>query len=58
MEEKKVKVILYKSGDGYVTPRAPIPMKWFKKMGLSEEELEVKIRFNEETNELIIRKDR
>ncbi len=57
MEEKKLKVVLYKSGDGYITPRVPIPMKWFEKMKLSENELEVKARFNEETGELIYVKD-
>ncbi len=57
MEEKKVKVILYKSGDGYITPRVPIPIKWFRKMNLSENELDVKVTFNEKTGELIIKKD-
>ncbi len=56
MEEKNLKVILYKSGDGYITPRVPIPMKWFRKMNLSENELEVYAKFNEETEELIITK--
>ena len=56
MEEKKVKVILYKSGDGYITPRVPIPIKWFRKMNLSENELDVEVTFNEETGELIIKK--
>ena len=56
MEEKKLKVILYKSGDGYITPRVPIPMKWFRKMNLNENELEVNAKFNEETGELIIKK--
>lgn len=56
MEEKNVKVVIYKSGDGYITPRVPIPMKWFKKMNLSENDLEVNAKFNEETGELIIKK--
>ncbi len=58
MEEKKLKVVLYKSGDGYITPRVPIPMKWFKKMNLTETELDVKAKFNEETGELIFVKDK
>lgn len=51
-----MKVILYKSGDGYITPRVPIPIKWFRKMNLSENELDVEVTFNEETGELIIKK--
>lgn len=58
MEEKKVKVVLYKSGDGYITPRVPIPIKWFEKMGLTEKDLEVEAKFNEETGELIYTKSK
>lgn len=58
MEEKKVKVVLYKSGDGYITPRVPIPIKWFEKMKLTEKELEVDAKFNEETGELIYTKSK
>lgn len=57
MEEKHLKVVLYKSGDGYITPRVPIPMKWFKQMKLSENNLNVVARFNEKTGELIIKKE-
>lgn len=53
-----MKVVLYKSGDGYITPRVPIPMKWLKKMNLTETELDVKAKFNEETGELIFVKDK
>lgn len=56
MEEKRLKIILNKSGRGNITPRYPIPIDWFKKMGLSEEFYEVDSTFNEKTGELTIRK--
>lgn len=51
MEEKNLKVVLNKSGNGRITPRVPIPLEWFRKMGLSENELEVKVSFDERTGE-------
>jgi len=56
LEEKKLKVILNKNGDGRITPRVPIPLEWFRKMQLNDDELEVEARFNEETGELIYKK--
>ena len=40
MEEKKLKIILNKSGNGNINPRFPIPIDWFRKLGFSEEEFE------------------
>lgn len=51
MEEKKLKVVINKSGNGRITPRVPIPLEWFRKMGLSKDDLEVNVSFNEETGE-------
>lgn len=56
MEEKKLKVILNKNGSGRITPRVPIPLEWFRKMELNDEELEVQAQFNEKTGELIYKK--
>ncbi len=51
MEEKNLKVVLNKSGNGRITPRVPIPLEWFRKMGLDENNLEVKVSFDEKTGE-------
>ena len=56
MEVKKVKIVLNKSGNGNITPRCPIPVEWFRKMGLSENELDVEIKFVEETGEFVVKK--
>lgn len=56
MEEKNLKIIIGKSGSGSLNPRLPIPVEWFKKMGLSEENREVKAIFNEETGKIEIEK--
>lgn len=56
MEEKKLKIVLNRNGNGTLNPRCPIPLEWFKKMGLSEEEREVNLKLNEKTGELIIKK--
>lgn len=55
MEEKKVKLILNKSGNGNINPRIPIPFSWFKQMGLDENNYEVNIMIDE-NNRLIVKK--
>jgi len=55
MEEKKVKLILNKSGNGNINPRIPIPFSWFKQMGLDENNYEVNIMIDE-SNRLIVEK--
>ena len=56
MEEKILKIVLNRNGNGTLNPRYPIPLEWFKRMGLSEDEREVDSYFNEETGEIIIKK--
>lgn len=56
MEEKKLRILLSKNGNGTLNPRFPIPLEWFKKMGLSEENKEVVATLNDKTGELIIKK--
>lgn len=56
MEERRMKVLLSKSGNGNINPRIPIPITWFKLLGLNEEEHEVIGIIDEEKKELIIKK--
>lgn len=56
MEERKLRILLSKNGNGSINPRFPIPLEWFKKMGLSEENREVISTFDEKTGKLIIEK--
>lgn len=50
MEEKKLKIILNKSGNGNINPRFPIPIDWFRKLGFSEEEFESKAFLEEKAD--------
>ncbi len=56
MEERKVKLILNKSGNGNINPRIPIPFSWFKILGFNEEDYEAVIMLDEENKELKVRK--
>lgn len=56
MEERKVKLILNKSGNGNINPRIPIPFSWFQRLGFNEEEYEADIIIDEENNQLIVKK--
>lgn len=58
MEEKKLKIILNKSGKGNINPRIPMPISWFKILGLSEEDNEVKAIIDEENKQIIIKKEK
>lgn len=41
MEERKLKIIFNKSGDGYISGKLSIPTTWLKDMGLTPEDREV-----------------
>ena len=59
MEEKKLKIILNKSGNGNINPRYPIPIDWFRKLGFTEQDYESKSYLEEKedgTYRLIIEK--
>lgn len=56
MEERILKVIFNKSGSGSITPKLNIPMSWIKNMGVSIENREIVAIYNEETQEIIIKK--
>lgn len=50
MEEKKLKIILNKSGNGNINPRFPIPIDWFRKLGFTEKEFETNAYLEEKEN--------
>lgn len=55
MEKRDLNVSFYKAGNGIGT-KMTLPMPWLRKMGVTQEEKQVEIEFNEETQEIIIRK--
>jgi hypothetical protein len=56
MGERKVKLILNKSGMGNINPRIPIPYIWFQILGFNEEEYEAELILDEEKKEIIVKK--
>ena len=56
MEQKKLKLILNKSGNGNINPRFPIPIDWFRRLGFTEQEFEADAIIDDENQTLIIKK--
>ncbi len=56
MDKRDLNISFGKSGAGNITPRLTLPKKWIDKMGISQENRQVEVEFNENTNEIIIRK--
>ena len=56
MEERKLKIIFNKSGDGYLSGKLSIPMNWLKDMGLTPEDREVEVIYNEKTKTFVTKK--
>lgn len=57
MEKRILKILFSKSGNGYPSPKINLPTKWIKDMGVSEENRDVSITYDEEKKEIIIRKE-
>lgn len=56
MEERKLKIIFNRSGDGYLSGKLSIPMTWLKDMNLTPEDREVEVEYNKETKSFITKK--
>lgn len=57
MEKRDLNISFYKAG-GTLATRLNIPIPWIKKMGLTPEEKRIELIFDEEKEEIIIRKKR
>ena len=49
MEERKLKIIFNKSGQGYISGKLSIPISWLNDMGLTPEDREVDVVYDEKT---------
>lgn len=58
MEERKLKVNFYKSGSGSISSKTNIPISFFKKIGVTLEERNIKVILDEEKEQIIIEKDK
>lgn len=56
MEKRDLNISFSKSGAGNLSPKITLPKKWTDKMGISQENRQVEVFFNEDTNEIIIKK--
>lgn len=56
MEKRKLRILFGKSGSGSVSPRISLPMSWIKDMGLSQENREVNVKYDEAKKQIIIEK--
>lgn len=57
MEERKLKIMFASDGKGRYTHKLSVPKTWLEKMGVTIEDREVMVSFNEETKEIIIKKE-
>lgn len=56
MEERKLRVIFSKDGRGATNTKITLPIAYLKKMGVTAEDREVNLIFDEDTKQIIIRK--
>lgn len=56
MKSKINKITLAKAGNGAISPKVSIPWKWIQGIGITEEEREVEISFDEKNKKIIITK--
>lgn len=58
MEERKLNIIFNKSGSGSINTKVSLPVTWVKQMGITKDDREVIAEFNEEKQEIIIKKQK
>lgn len=56
MEERKLKVIFSKDGRGSTNTKITLPISWVKSMGISPEDREVELNYDEINKKIIIEK--
>lgn len=56
MEERKLKVIFCKDGRGATNTKITLPISWLKLMGVSQEDREVNLKYDEKDKRIIIEK--
>ena len=58
MEERKMRVIFGQDGRGGVNSKVSIPITWLRKMEITPEERNVILQFDEENEQIIIKKQK
>jgi len=58
MEERKLNIIFNKSGSGSINTKVSLPVTWIKQMGITKDNREVIAEFDEEKQEIVIKKQK
>lgn len=56
MEERELRVIFSKDGRGATNTKITLPVKWVRNMGVNPEQREVILQYDEENEQIIIKK--
>lgn len=56
IEERRLKVNFTKSGAGNYTPRTSLPKSWCDKLNITQEEREIIVIFDENNQQIIVKK--
>lgn len=58
MEGRILKISFNKSGRGTKTPKLALPMAYIRDMGITEEDREIELFYNQSTKEITIKKNK
>ncbi len=58
MEVRNVKIMFNKDGHGSDTTKISLPIKWIRDMGISPNDREVDLKYDEKTKKIIIEKSK
>ncbi|MBQ9658924.1 MAG: AbrB/MazE/SpoVT family DNA-binding domain-containing protein [Clostridia bacterium] len=58
MEERKLNIIFNKSGSGSTNTKVSLPITWIKQMGITQNNREVVAIYDEEKQEITIKKQK
>lgn len=58
MEERELRVIFSRDGRGATNTKITLPVKWLRNMGINPENREVILQYDEENEQIIIKKQK
>ena len=56
MDKRDLNAMFGKSGSGSYTPKVSFPMTWFRKLGITQEDRAIEVFFDEENEQIILKK--
>ena len=58
MDKRKLKVIFGKDGRGATNTKVTLPITWLRNMGITQDERDVSVEYDEENEQIIIKKEK